>query len=373
METLKINYLMYGMERTGGTRVLFNFMNELVNLGHEISITTLNVDKWFPLSPDIKIISKKTKFDINYLYGVKLIGRNNKILKNIFILNKLKEITPMTDINVATFSPTAYLASWKSGDGSTPFYHMQHLESIMFNDPLMKKFVVDSYFLPMHKIANSKWLSDQLFKLTGNKYQVVNAAIEHNIFFKRNTSNNNLIKRNDKEIHIVALGKGGWKNARGIFDAVNRVRKDSTAKKIILHYFGHKALSNIPFDGNYNIFHKDITDEDLAILYSNSDIQITFSTAESFPLPPLEAMSCGTAVITTPAGTEDYTVDFENSLIVEPNNIHMLADKIKILIEDEELRIKIGKSGIKTANKFKYSNQVKMLESELKKSLDEKM
>jgi hypothetical protein len=58
MESLRINYLMLSTGRTGGTRVLFNFMNELTKLGHQVSITTFYYDKWFPLSPDIQIISK---------------------------------------------------------------------------------------------------------------------------------------------------------------------------------------------------------------------------------------------------------------------------------------------------------------------------
>jgi len=39
---------------------------------------------------------------------------------------------------------------------------------------------------------------------------------------------------------------------------------------------------------------------------------------ESFPLFPLEAMACGLAVITTAPGTEDYAVNQENCLVVEP-------------------------------------------------------
>ena len=41
MESLKINYIMYGAGRTGGVRVLFNFMNELVKSGYEVSLTTI--------------------------------------------------------------------------------------------------------------------------------------------------------------------------------------------------------------------------------------------------------------------------------------------------------------------------------------------
>ncbi len=361
---------MYGTGRTGGTRTLLNFMNQLVSLGHEISLTTIFYDNWFPLSKDVKVISKNTKFDLYYFYGTRIISKRNPIVKHVAFLHKLMNLAPKVDINVATFSPTAYVASWKSTDGSTPFYHMQHFETLMFDDPVMKKFVSDTYFLPIYKVANSIWLRDRVYELTGKKYSILNPAIEHDLFYPRERYENNRAN-SDKTINIVALGKGGWKNAAGIYQAVNNARASVTWKNITLHYFGHNPPAGIPFDGRLTFFHKDLTDYQLADLYSNSDIQITFSAAESFPLPPLEAMACGCSVITTPFGTEDYAVDGENALIVEPNNIEMLTSKIKMLIEDDQMRTKLKENGVKTAKRFTYSSQAKIIEQEIKKAIDE--
>ena len=73
----------------------------------------------------------------------------------------------------------------------------------------------------------------------------------------------------------------------------------------------------------------------------------------------------------TPYGTEDYAVDEENALIVEPNNIDMLTQKIKILVDNEELRNKLKENGIMTAKRYNYKDQTKILESEMKVALDE--
>jgi len=366
MESLRINYIMYWTGRDGGIRVLFNFMNELVKSGYEISLTTMYYYDWFPLSRDIKIISKRTRFNQYLLSGKLRLFKNNELLHRVRYLKKLYDMVPRADINVATFSPTAYVASWKSMDGSIPFYHMQHFETIMFSNPLMKKFVSDTYSLPIYKIANSKWLQKKLTLLTGNEYPIVNPATEHEIFYPRNGH-----QRDGRDINIIALGKGGWKNAVGIFYAVNLVRSKFPEKKIILHFFGQSPPQGIQFDNRETIFHKNLSDDQLAELYSNSDIQVTFSTAESFPLPPLEAMACGSAVITTPYGTEDYAVDGLNALIVEPNNVEMLADKIRLLIENEGLRKKLTENGFKTASKFNYPEQTKILEAQFKLALNQ--
>ena len=366
MESLKINFIMYGTGRTGGVRVLFNFMNELVKNGYEISLTTMYYDDWFPLSKDIKIISKRTSFNQYLLYGKLRLFKNNELLHHVRYLKKLYDMAPKADINVATFFPTAYVASWKSIDGSVPFYHMQHFHTLFFSNPLMKKFISDTYYLPIYKVANSKWLQEKLLLLTGTEYPIVNPAIEHDIFYRRD-----VYQKDDRSINIIALGKGGWKNAVGIYNAVNMARSKLPHEKIVLHFFGHKPMQGIQFDNKETIFHKDLGDNQLAELYSNSDIQVTFSTAESFPLPPLEAMACGSAVITTPYGTEDYAVDGLNALIVEPNNVEMLANKIMLLIENEELRQKLIENGFKTASKFNYPEQTKILIEQFKQALNQ--
>jgi glycosyltransferase involved in cell wall biosynthesis len=369
MESLKINFIMYSMGRTGGTRVLLNFANELFRLGHEVSISTANYDRWFNLEKGIKVYSPRfAKVSLYKHYGIELVNRkigHSNLQEEINFLKKLSRIVPNSDVNIATFSPTAYIAFFKS-PLSVPFYHMQHMETLMTNDAEIRNLIRSTYFLPIPKVANSKWLQDRVLKLTGEKVDVVNPAIEHEIFYPREN-----INTNSNNINIVALGKGGWKNPNLIYEAVKEVRSMKiTDKSIVLHFFGHKVPQGILIDNKETVFHYDISDDDLATLYSSSDIQITASTAESFPLPPLEAMACGTSVITTPYGVEDYAIDGVNSIIVQPNSKQELKSAIIKLIEDEDLRSKLSKNGILTANRYKYKDQAKLYEKILKKNLN---
>ena len=66
------------------------------------------------------------------------------------------------------------------------------------------------------------------------------------------------------------------------------------------------------------------------------------SYAEGFPMAILDAWAYGLPVITTPVGgITDVAIDGGNMLIFSPGNIHELAQKISILIDDKELRNKI--------------------------------
>lgn len=367
METLKINITTYATGQTGGTRSLLNFANEWSKMGHDVSITTLYYIPWFPLMKSVNVItSTRSKFDFFLFYGKsKLFHKLGLSSLNLHVenLKKLYEMIPRCDINVVSFFSLAYVASWKRSE-SIPLYLIMHMPEYFSEDPLERAFYSDSLFLKVNKIANSSWLAAKIFEATGIDCPVMNmGAADDKIFYPRSKAGSD---KPTNTVDIVALGKGGFKNAQLIFEAVQQLRKGSSTRNFRLHFFGQRPPIGVKFDNSSTIFHKKLTDDQLAELYSNSDIQVTFSTAESFPLPPLEAMACGCSVITTPYGTEDYTEDEKNALLVEPNNVKMLVSKLQLLTEDLDLRRKLILNGLKTAKRFRYEEEAKSIEKYMK-------
>jgi glycosyltransferase involved in cell wall biosynthesis len=59
-------------------------------------------------------------------------------------------------------------------------------------------------------------------------------------------------------------------------------------------------------------------------------------------------MACGTPVITTRFGTEDYCYDNENSLVVLPEDANALSEAIIRLHDNPDLRDKLRRNGLKT-------------------------
>jgi glycosyltransferase involved in cell wall biosynthesis len=102
--------------------------------------------------------------------------------------------------------------------------------------------------------------------------------------------------------------------------------------------------------------------ESLAKFYSKAHIVFMNSWYESFPLPPIEAMACGTAVVTTRLGTEDYAFDDKNSLVVPPRNPELLAESIIRLINQPSLASRLAKSGVETAQHFTWNKATDCLE-----------
>jgi glycosyltransferase involved in cell wall biosynthesis len=67
----------------------------------------------------------------------------------------------------------------------------------------------------------------------------------------------------------------------------------------------------------------------LAKLYSLADVFLYTSYAESFGLPPLEAMACGTPVVMSDnKGSRDYAISNFNTLISQPGDVNSLANNL---------------------------------------------
>jgi colanic acid/amylovoran biosynthesis glycosyltransferase len=74
------------------------------------------------------------------------------------------------------------------------------------------------------------------------------------------------------------------------------------------------------------------------------------SVREGIPYSLLEAMSCGKAIVGSDIpGISDVITDGYNGLLVPPRSVHELADAILRLLQDRNLRIKVGLNARRTA------------------------
>jgi glycosyltransferase involved in cell wall biosynthesis len=109
------------------------------------------------------------------------------------------------------------------------------------------------------------------------------------------------------------------------------------------------------------------TRETLRKIYNESAIFVLPSIVEGIPLPPLEAMYCGSAVVVTDnGGVNEYIEDGYNGLMCQVRDSNCLFEKIMYLINNEELRLKLVKNGIETAKLYSYSEMTKQFIDKIK-------
>lgn len=88
-------------------------------------------------------------------------------------------------------------------------------------------------------------------------------------------------------------------------------------------------------------------------LLSKADVFVLPSYNEGLPMAILEAMGWGLPIIATPVGgIPDLVISQQNGLLVAPGNIQELSQAIQLLIEDENLRLSLGRVARNNVEKF---------------------
>lgn len=105
---------------------------------------------------------------------------------------------------------------------------------------------------------------------------------------------------------------------------------------------------------NRVIFTGYVPDEDLSALYSGAKAFIFPSLQEGFGLPILEAMQCGTPVISSNA-TSLPEVAGEAAILINPYDKDELSQAMLNLLSDENLRNELTQKGLERAKQFSWS------------------
>jgi len=129
------------------------------------------------------------------------------------------------------------------------------------------------------------------------------------------------------EYKLVLAGFKGWEN-REIMELINNNEQ-------YINYLGY------------------VSDSDLAKLYNKSSLFVFPSIYEGFGLPVLEAMACGTPVITSDSSSLPE-VGGDAAIYCDPYSIEDIADKIVKALNDSELRSRLREKGITHAKEFTW-------------------
>lgn len=110
-----------------------------------------------------------------------------------------------------------------------------------------------------------------------------------------------------------------------------------------------------------------VSDEHLPALYSGALAFIYVSLYEGFGLPPLEAMACGTPVLTSNVTSLPEVVG-DAAFTVNPYDIDAIAEGIKRLVEDDNLRKELSQKGLARAKLFSWERTAEVTWSVLKEA-----
>jgi len=135
---------------------------------------------------------------------------------------------------------------------------------------------------------------------------------------------------------LVIAGRKGW-------------QYDSIFQKV--HALGLNA--DIIFTGY-------VDPADSPILIKGAAAFVFPSIYEGFGLPPLEAMACGTPVITSNVASLPEVVG-DAALMVDPFSVESIANALERMILDENLRSELSQKGLERASGYSWDHSVSIL------------
>ncbi len=140
----------------------------------------------------------------------------------------------------------------------------------------------------------------------------------------------------DPDLRLVIAGGKGW-----LFDAIfAEVERLGLRERVIFPGF--------------------VRDADLPALYSAARGLAYPSLYEGFGLPLLEAMACGTPVVTSTASCLPEVAG-DAALLVDPLDVAALADALRRATEDETLRTDLRARGFARARSFTWAAAAQQL------------
>lgn len=344
---MKVCFVVPHLKIAGGIRVVLTYTREL-SQKHQVTILVVENSRWQ------RWLKNTLPFKIDWfgpLPGVKVV-----FVKISDIALSLSYLKP--EVVVADSWPMAKALG--SITGSFKKFHLiQHDERLYHGDP---EVVTKTYTLPITKIVVASWLQEMLTKEFNQSSILLLNSIDRDIF-----KPNPPVKLDDGLVRVLILDHPyKWK---GTEEGVNLVQS-LKLKYPHLRLIGFGSRHKDP-KYNYDEYYFSPQQEDLAKIYSRADIYLCPSWDEGFGLPSLEAMACGTAVVTYDnGGSRDFAKDGETALVAGRQDYGELKAKLEQLISDKELRQKIAQNGLSLVNSWPtWSEQALKLEKILKNGI----
>jgi len=381
---MKICFIVWSTDISGGTKIAFELARLFALRGHEVVLCCLGSKRheWFDFSDvknRVKFLYIEPDMYIPFIGRVSIYGIIDNVRKSFKLpyepdrIKYLAErIPPGCDVYVATYFPSAIALHLSGVKGKKVYYVQDSPELVLENEGFygLRLFEL-SLQMPFHAfICNSNYTREVVTKLNSKASVFIGGIGIDTKTFSPSLSDDNVIRQSrDRLVVMTILRKQKFKGGKVAVEALNIL-----AKKISIHALlvveDLKVISKLNPEFSFTTY-RNVSSHLMAKLYKASDIFLFTSYAESFGLPPLEAMACGTPVVMTDAkGTRDYAVNYSNAIVVNPGDSRAIAEAAYQVLTNEALKRKLIEGGLETAKKWSWDAKFPLVERFFCKLLD---
>jgi len=185
-------------------------------------------------------------------------------------------------------------------------------------------------------VTSSNWLKSQVEKSFMKEYQTVVLPTGIDLKkFKPVNDTDSLRQKLGLEGKTVILGVANpWRDRKGLALFVKLANMLDESFAIVMIGLSDIQKKSLP-SNIIGIGHSDQIEE-LAAYYSMADIYVNLTLEDTFPTTNIEALACGTPVITYNSGGSIESIDDTCGISIDDNSLEGVVDAIKQMVIKKE-------------------------------------
>lgn len=200
----------------------------------------------------------------------------------------------------------------------------------------LNKKVIFNSVKNIHIVVHSEWLEKLVATsfLSGLKRTRIFSGVDLQKFSPKNNLEvvSNKYKLSAKKIVLGVASV--WDSRKGLNDFIQLKELIDRKVRIVLVGLSNKQIASLP-KGVIGIKRTENVNE-LAMLYSLADVFVNPTSLDNFPTTNIEALACGTPVITYNTGGSAESIDSDTGIVVEKGDILGLHNAIKMVFKKDK-------------------------------------
>lgn len=214
-------------------------------------------------------------------------------------------------------------------------------------------------------VVISDWIKGEFEKsfLKNRNIKVINNGIDLSIFKPTETDFRKKYSLEDKKIILGVADK--WIERKGFNDFIKLSQKVDDNTKIVMVGLTQEQVNNLP--SNIVGITRTENQKQLAEIYSAADLFVNLTYSDNFPTVNIEAMACGTPVLTYNTGGSPEMLTSETGFVVEQGNLEEVVKIINSLTKNNDIRDKCIEQAQKYDKKLRFSEYIDLYKEIVKK------